>query len=151
MSCLSGCTEGVSVCRGPISGSVLPAGAGDWWWGAAAARQDRTVNPETVHTEAKGDTGESEDVREACLRREMFWNGSGGIDVAAGRLVVLSFYYRRICWQTIERLCFAIYWCRLTCWRPAAVASNCSFPFKGLEWQYKNQRVSKSPLVLMFW
>lgn len=31
MSALSGCTEGVSVCRGPISGSVLPAGAGDWW------------------------------------------------------------------------------------------------------------------------
>lgn len=53
MSGLSGCTEGVSVCRGPISGSVLPAGAGDWWLGAAAARQDRTVNPETVHTEAK--------------------------------------------------------------------------------------------------
>ncbi|KAI9541865.1 hypothetical protein NQZ68_026327 [Dissostichus eleginoides] len=37
-----------------------------------SARQDRTVNPETVHTEAKRHTGESEDVREALLRREMF-------------------------------------------------------------------------------
>lgn len=27
----------LNVCRGPISGLVLPAGAGDWWWGAAAA------------------------------------------------------------------------------------------------------------------
>lgn len=83
----SGCTERVSVCRGPISSSVLPAGAGDWWWGAVATRQDRTVNPETLHTEAKGDTGESEDVYRAWLRSEMFWSGNCWFRVAAGWLL----------------------------------------------------------------
>lgn len=31
MSGVSGCAEGASVCRGPMSASVPPAGAGDWW------------------------------------------------------------------------------------------------------------------------
>lgn len=55
-----------------MSRSVLPAGAGDWWLGSVAARKDRTVNPETVHSEAKGHTGESEDECEARIRRDMF-------------------------------------------------------------------------------
>lgn len=38
----------------------------------AAARKDRTVNPETVHTEAKEHTGEPEDVRKARLQWEVF-------------------------------------------------------------------------------
>ena len=44
-------TKGMSTCRGPISAFVLPAGAGDWSWGATVALQDRIVNPEPVEPE----------------------------------------------------------------------------------------------------
>lgn len=56
---------------------------GNWWWGSRCrARQDRTVNPETVRTEAKGDIRWVRGCAERPgLRREMFWNGSGGIHV----------------------------------------------------------------------
>lgn len=45
------------------------------------------MNPETVHAEAKEDTGESEDVRKARLQLEKRRDSSGG---TAARVFVVS-------------------------------------------------------------
>lgn len=157
----SGCAEGVSVCGGPISGSVLPAGAGDWCLGAAAAS-------------ASGPDGEPGDGTQQGERRPRWVRGYGrGLRTAGavsewqrgeeapwpsradGWLAVYRgvLLLRCCCWETIERLCFAIYWCRLTCWPPAAVASNCSFAFKGPKLPSKDLRDTQKtfPPSVVFW
>lgn len=146
---------------------MLPAGAGDWWWGAAATRQDRTVNPETLPTEAKGDTGESEDVYGAWFWSGMFWNGNCGFDVAAGRLLCrfpVSGYADTLSDNGAPLLRYLLMHADMLATSNAAC--NCYFTFKGLQSQHKHlwiffyrvwlfcfdkRRAANGRVVITFW